>query len=65
MELCIRCVLYGATFTAGGLAFSALWFDIRRNRLSCEREDEARIRSITVRNLIGPVIYPLATALAS
>jgi len=57
-------VLYGATFTAGGLAFSALWFDIRRNRLSREREDEARIRSITVRNLIGPVIYPLATALA-
>jgi uncharacterized membrane protein len=57
-------VLYGATFTAGGLAFSALWFDIRRNRLSREREDDARIRSTTVRNLIGPVIYPLATALA-
>jgi len=57
-------VLYGATFSAGGLAFSALWFDIRRNRLSREREDDARIRSITVRNSIGPVIYPLATALA-
>jgi uncharacterized membrane protein len=57
-------VLYGATFTAGGLAFSALWFDIRRNRLSREREDDARIRSITVRNSIGPLIYPLATALA-
>jgi uncharacterized membrane protein len=57
-------VLYGATFTAGGLAFSALWFDIRRNRLSRERQDDARIRSTTVRNLIGPVIYPLATALA-
>jgi uncharacterized membrane protein len=27
-------VLYGATFTAAGLAFSALWFNIRRNRLS-------------------------------
>jgi uncharacterized membrane protein len=57
-------VLYGTTFTAGGLAFSALWFDIRRNRLSRERANDARIRSITVRNLIGPVIYPLATALA-
>src|SRR3984893_6408403 len=57
-------VLYGATFTAGGLAFSALWFDIRRNRLSREHEDHARIRSTTARNLIGPVIYPLATALA-
>jgi uncharacterized membrane protein len=57
-------VLYGATFTAGGLAFSALWFDIRRNRLSRQREDDARIRSTTGRNLIGPVIYPLATALA-
>jgi uncharacterized membrane protein len=56
-------VLYGATFTAAGLAFSALWFDIRRNRLSRER-DHARIRSTTIRNLIGPVIYPLATALA-
>jgi len=57
-------VLYGATFTAGGLAFSALWFDIRRNQLSREREDDARIRPTTIRNLIGPVIYPLATALA-
>jgi uncharacterized membrane protein len=57
-------VLYGATFTAGGLAFSALWFDIRRKRLSREREDDARIRSTTIRNLIGPVIYPLATTLA-
>jgi hypothetical protein len=57
-------VLYGTTFTAGGLAFSALWFDIRRKRLSREREDDARIRSITVRNSIGPVTYPLATALA-
>jgi uncharacterized membrane protein len=57
-------VLYGTTFTAAGLAFSALWFDIRRNRLSRERQDDARIRSITVRNLIGPVIYPLATGLA-
>jgi uncharacterized membrane protein len=57
-------VLYGATFTAAGLAFSALWFDIRRKRLSRERDDDARIRSTTVRNLIGPVIYPLATALA-
>ena len=57
-------VLYGATFTASGLAFSALWFDIRRNRLSRVREDDARIRSTTLRNLIGPVIYPLATALA-
>jgi uncharacterized membrane protein len=57
-------VLYGATFTSGGLAFSALWFDIRRNRLSRERENDARIRSTTARNLIGPVIYPLATALA-
>jgi uncharacterized membrane protein len=57
-------VLYGTTFTAGGLAFNALWFDIRRNRLSREREDEARIRSTTVRNLIGAVTYPLATALA-
>jgi uncharacterized membrane protein len=57
-------VLYGATFTAGGLAFSALWFDIRRKRLSRKRDDDARIRSTTVRNLIGPVIYPLATALA-
>src|ERR1700730_13807761 len=55
-------VLYGATFTAAGLAFTALWFDIRRNRLS--REDDARIRSTTIRNLIGPVIYPLATVLA-
>jgi TMEM175 potassium channel family protein len=55
-------VLYGATFTAAGLAFTALWFDIRRNRLS--REDDARIRSTTIRNLIGPLIYPLATALA-
>lgn len=57
-------VLYGATFTAAGLAFSALWFDIRRKRLSRERDDDARIRSTTVRNLIGAVIYPLATALA-
>jgi uncharacterized membrane protein len=57
-------VLYGATFTAAGLAFTALWFDILRNRLSREREDDARIRSTTIRNLIGPVIYPLATALA-
>jgi uncharacterized membrane protein len=57
-------VLYGATFTACGLAFSALWFDIRRNRLTREREDDARIRSTTVRNLIGPAIYPLATVLA-
>ena len=57
-------VLYGATFTAAGLAFSALWFDIRRKRLSRVREDDARIRSTTLRNLIGPVIYPLATALA-
>jgi uncharacterized membrane protein len=57
-------VLYGTTFTAGGLAFSGLWFDVRRNRLSREREDEARIRSMTARNLIGPVIYPVATALA-
>jgi uncharacterized membrane protein len=57
-------VLYGATFTAAGLAFSALWFEIRRNRLSREQEDEARIRSMTARNLIGPVVYPLATALA-
>jgi uncharacterized membrane protein len=57
-------VLYGATFTAAGLAFTALWFDIRRNRLSREGEDGARIRSTTMRNLIGPVIYPLATALA-
>jgi uncharacterized membrane protein len=57
-------VLYGATFTAAGLAFTALWFDIRRNRLSREGEDGARIRSTTIRNLIGPVIYPLATALA-
>jgi uncharacterized membrane protein len=56
-------VLYGATFTAAGLAFSALWFEIRRKRLSRERDD-ARIRSMTVRNLIGPVVYPLATALA-
>ena len=55
-------VLYGATFTAAGLVFSALWFDIRRNRLS--REDDARIRSTTARNLVGPVIYPAATALA-
>jgi TMEM175 potassium channel family protein len=55
-------VLYGATFTAAGLAFTALWFDIRRNRLG--REDDARIRSTTIRNLIGPVVYPLATALA-
>jgi uncharacterized membrane protein len=57
-------VLYGATFTAAGLAFSALWFDIRRNHLSREREDDARIRSTTMRNLIGPVIYPAATGLA-
>ena len=57
-------VLYGATFTAAGLAFTALWFDILRNRLSRERKDDARIRSTTIRNLIGPVIYPLATALA-
>ena len=57
-------VLYGATFTAAGLAFSALWFDIRRNSLSRERENGARIHSRTVRNLIGPVIYPAATALA-
>jgi hypothetical protein len=57
-------VLYGARFTAAGLAFTALWFDIRRNRLSRVREDDARIRSTTLRNLIGPVIYPLATALA-
>jgi TMEM175 potassium channel family protein len=57
-------VLYGATFTAAGLAFTALWFDIRRNRLSREREDHARIRLTTIRNLIGPVIYPAATALA-
>jgi uncharacterized membrane protein len=57
-------VLYGATFTAAGLAFSALWFDIRRKRLSRGRDDDARIRSTTIRNLIGPVIYPLATALA-
>jgi uncharacterized membrane protein len=56
--------LYGATFTAAGLAFSALWFNIRKNRLSREREDHARIRSTTIRNLIGPVIYPAATALA-
>jgi uncharacterized membrane protein len=55
-------VLYGATFTAGGLAFSALWFDIRRNRLS--RADDVRIRSTTVRNLVGPLVYPAATALA-
>jgi uncharacterized membrane protein len=57
-------VLYGATFTAAGLAFSALWLDIRRNRLSREHKNEARIRSTTVRNLVGPVIYPAATALA-
>ena len=57
-------VLYGATFTAGGLTFSALWLDIRRKRLSREREDDARIRSTTLRNLVGPVIYPLATVLA-
>jgi uncharacterized membrane protein len=57
-------VLYGATFTAAGLAFSAVWFDIRRNQLSREREDRARLRSTTIRNLIGPVIYPAATALA-
>jgi uncharacterized membrane protein len=57
-------VLYGATFTAAGLAFSALWLDIRRNRLSREREDPALIRSTTIRNLIGPMIYPAATALA-
>jgi uncharacterized membrane protein len=57
-------VFYGATFTAAGLAFSALWLDIRRNRLSREHKNEARIRSTTVRNLIGPVIYPAATALA-
>jgi uncharacterized membrane protein len=57
-------VHYGATFTAAGLAFSALWFDIWRNRLSREREDHARIRSTTIRNLIGPVIDPTATALA-
>ena len=57
-------VLYGATFTAAGLAFTALWFDILRNRLSREREDDARIRSTTIRNLIGPVIDPPATALA-
>src|SRR3979411_2174617 len=57
-------VLYGATFTAGGLAFSALWFDIRRNRLSREREDHVRIRLTTIRNLIGPVIYPAGPALA-
>jgi uncharacterized membrane protein len=57
-------VLYGATFTAAGLAFSALWLDIRRNRLSRESEDGAQIRSTTIRNLIGPVIYPMATGLA-
>jgi uncharacterized membrane protein len=57
-------VLYGTTFTAAGLAFSALWFDIRRNRLSREAQHDARIRSITVRNLSGPMIYPLATGLA-
>jgi uncharacterized membrane protein len=55
-------MLYGATFTAAGLAFSALWFNIRRNRLS--RGDDEHIRSTTKRNLIGPVIYPVATALA-
>jgi uncharacterized membrane protein len=57
-------VLYGATFTGAGLAFSALWFNIQRNRLSRERMDYARIRSTTIRNLIGVLIYPAATALA-
>jgi uncharacterized membrane protein len=57
-------VLYGTTFTAGGLAFCAIWFDIRRNRLSRERKDDARIRSTTIRNLICAMVYPLATALA-
>ena len=49
-------VLYGARFTAAGLAFTALWFDIRRNRLRRAHEDEACIRSTTIRILIGPVI---------
>jgi uncharacterized membrane protein len=57
-------VLYGATFTAAGLAFTALWLDIRRTRLSRDHKNEACIRSTTVRNLIGTVIYPAATALA-
>src|ERR1700693_3504327 len=57
-------VLYGATFTAAGLAFTALWLHIRRTRLSRDHKNEACIRSTTVRNLIGTVIYPAATALA-
>ncbi|MDQ2843530.1 MAG: TMEM175 family protein [Acidobacteriota bacterium] len=57
-------LLYGATFSALGLSYNLLWLHILRNRLSRDCRDEDHAKSHTMRNLLGSLIYPAATAIA-
>lgn len=46
-------VLYGATLTALGMAYSILWRHIAKHKLSRDCDDSQKLRARTYRNLIG------------
>jgi len=57
-------VLYGLVLTLLGIAYTILWHHIARRRLNKSAEDAMKRRSRTLRNLVGTLGYPIATAIA-
>ena len=58
-------VLYGVTWTVGGVLFNAVWLYASQNRrLLAEQLTDDQARNISRRFLIGPTLYGVATATA-
>lgn len=61
----IAVMLYGATFTAIGLVWNALWlYASHGRRLLDHGVSEARVRVRTQRTLLGPALYGVTVPLA-
>jgi uncharacterized membrane protein len=57
-------LLYGGTLTANAVAFNLIWWRVVRGRLLVEDVQPAFVRDVTVRYLLGLVMYAAATLLA-
>ena len=61
----VATLLYGGSFTIIAIVFNATWlYASRGRRLLDDHVSDARIRSRTVRSLLGPLFYGLSLPLA-